>query len=69
MGTRHGIHCLGCCWALMAVLFAVGVMNLIWVAGLTGLVLVEKVVPAGGWVTRAAGVVMIAGGVFLLVRP
>jgi predicted metal-binding membrane protein len=69
MGARHGVHCLGCCWALMAVLFAVGVMNLIWVAGLTGLVLVEKVVPAGGWVTRAAGVVMIAGGVFLLVRP
>jgi predicted metal-binding membrane protein len=34
MGIRHGIYCLGCCWALMAVLFAIGVMNLAWVGGM-----------------------------------
>jgi predicted metal-binding membrane protein len=68
MGARHGLHCLGCCWALMAVLFAVGVMNLIWVAALTAVVLLEKVVPAGPWLPRAAGVAMIAGGVILFVR-
>src|SRR5262249_26845204 len=39
MGFSHGAYCLGCCWALMCVLFVVGVMNLIWVAALTGFVL------------------------------
>jgi predicted metal-binding membrane protein len=68
MGARHGIHCLGCCWALMAVLFAVGVMNLIWVAAITGVVLLEKVVPADGWVARVAGIAMIFTGVILFVR-
>ena len=42
---RHGAYCLGCCWALMCVLFVVGVMNLVWVAALTGFVLVEKIGP------------------------
>jgi predicted metal-binding membrane protein len=68
MGVRHGLYCLGCCWALMAVLFAVGVMNLIWVAAITGFVLVEKVVPARGRVARGAGIAMIAGGLFVLIR-
>jgi predicted metal-binding membrane protein len=66
MGVRHGLYCLGCCWALMAVLFAVGVMNLLWVAGLTLLVLVEKVTSAGVMVARYAGVLMIAVGVLAL---
>ena len=43
MGLRHGAYCLGCCWALMCVLFVVGVMNLVWVAVLTAFVLVEKI--------------------------
>ena len=47
MGVRHGVYCLGCCWALMCVLFVVGVMNLAWVAALTVFVLIEKVGPAG----------------------
>ena len=63
MGFRHGMYCLGCCWALMCVLFAVGIMNLVWVAGLSVFVLVEKAGPAGAWVARAAGVVMIGLGV------
>ncbi|HEU4830171.1 MAG TPA: DUF2182 domain-containing protein, partial [Gemmatimonadales bacterium] len=47
MGARHGAFCLGCCWALMLLLFAAGVMNLVWVAAIAALVLVEKVAPAG----------------------
>jgi predicted metal-binding membrane protein len=66
MGLRHGAYCLGCCWALMCVLFAVGVMNLIWVAGLTVFVLIEKVGPAGTVVARLAGVAMMGFGVLII---
>ncbi len=62
MGMRHGLFCLGCCWALMCVLFAVGVMNLVWVAALTAFVLVEKTGPAGMRVARAAGVAVVVFG-------
>jgi predicted metal-binding membrane protein len=47
MGAHHGTYCVGCCWALMALLFVLGVMNLLWVAGLAVLVLAEKTLPAG----------------------
>jgi predicted metal-binding membrane protein len=66
MGVRHGIYCLGCCWALMGLLFVVGVMNLVWVAALTGLVLLEKIGPAGIIVARVAGAAMVIGGLFLI---
>ena len=62
MGFGHGIYCLGCCWALMCVLFAVGVMNLAWVAGLTAFVLLEKVGPVGVTVSRVAGVGLVILG-------
>ncbi len=62
MGVDHGTYCLGCCWALMCVLFVVGVMNLVWVAAIAIVVLVEKVGPAGVVVARVAGVAMIAAG-------
>ena len=62
MGIEHGTYCLGCCWALMSVLFVVGVMNLVWVAAMTFFVLVEKIGPAGAFVARVAGVAMIASG-------
>jgi predicted metal-binding membrane protein len=65
MGLRHGSYCLGCCWALMGVLFAVGIMNLAWVGVLTAFILLEKIGPAGVLVSRAGGVVMIASGIFL----
>lgn len=65
MGIRHGAYCLGCCWALMCVLFVVGVMNLIWVATLTAFVLLEKIGPAGTVVARAAGAVMVLAGILL----
>jgi predicted metal-binding membrane protein len=64
LGLRYGLYCLGCCWVLMALLFVGGVMNLLWVAGLTLFVLVEKVAPRGPWIARAAGLAMlVAGGV------
>jgi predicted metal-binding membrane protein len=66
MGLRHGVYCLGCCWALMCVLFVVGVMNLAWVAALTVFVLVEKIGPAGLVVSRIAGAVMIVAGVLFV---
>jgi len=66
MGLGHGAYCLGCCWALMCVLFAVGIMNLAWVAILTILVLLEKIGPAGTVLARIAGAGMIAGGIFLI---
>jgi predicted metal-binding membrane protein len=62
MGAHHGAYCLACCWALTAVLFAVGVMNLAWVAGLAGLVLVEKIAPRAVAISRAAGVAMMVLG-------
>jgi predicted metal-binding membrane protein len=66
MGVRHGVYCLGCCWALMCVLFVVGVMNLVWVAVLTAFVLLEKTGPAGIIVARAGGVAMILAGLLSL---
>jgi len=68
MGVRHGIYCVGCCWLLMTLLFVAGVMNLIWVALIAGYVLVEKVVPAGQWVSRAIGLLAVGWGVWLLIK-
>ena len=42
MGLKHGGYCLGCCWALMGLLFAFGVMNLLWVAGISAFILLEE---------------------------
>jgi predicted metal-binding membrane protein len=68
MGLRHGLYCLGCCWALMALLFVAGVMNLLWVAAIAVAVLVEKVLPHGDVVGRLAGVGLAAAGVLLVAR-
>ena len=66
LGFRHGIYCVGCCWALMALLFVGGVMNVVWIAGLTLFVLMEKVVPLGRLISRAAGAGLVAWGAWLL---
>jgi predicted metal-binding membrane protein len=67
LGVLHGAYCVGCCWLLMALLFVGGVMNLIWVAGLTILVAAEKLLPGGLWLARIAGICMVAaGGVLIL---
>jgi predicted metal-binding membrane protein len=67
MGAHHGAYCLGCCWTLMAVLFAVGVMNLAWVAALTIFVLLEKVAPVSIWISRTAGAVLIIVGLIKMI--
>lgn len=59
LGALHGAYCVGCCWVLMALLFVGGVMNLVWIAMLSALVLVEKLLPPGRWVGQAAGLVLI----------
>lgn len=66
MGLRHGAYCVGCCWMLMALLFVVGVMNLLWIAAIAGFVLIEKVAPRGEWVSRAAGLLLVGWGVWMV---
>jgi predicted metal-binding membrane protein len=68
LGFRHGIYCIGCCWALMALLFVGGVMNLFWIAVLAILVLLEKIAPLGRLVARIAGICLIASGAWLLAK-
>ncbi len=62
MGLHHGLFCLGCCWVLMSLLFVLGVMNLLWIAALAAIVLVEKLSPGGHWVSRLTGLLLIAWG-------
>jgi predicted metal-binding membrane protein len=68
MGASHGLYCLGCCWVLMALLFAVGVMNLLWVAVIAAFVFAEKLLPGGVWAGRIGGGAMAAFGVWLLAQ-
>jgi predicted metal-binding membrane protein len=67
MGVVHGAFCLGCCWALMLLLFVAGVMNLLWVALLAVLVLVQKVLPYQRTTTIVTGGAMLIAGVALMV--
>jgi predicted metal-binding membrane protein len=67
LGLRHGAYCVGCCWVLMALLFVGGVMNVLWIATLAFLVLAEKVIPVGRILSRGAGVVLVAAGIWMLV--
>ena len=69
MGMKHGAFCLGCCWALMALLFAGGVMNLAVVAAISIAVLIEKVVPAGQLIARVYGIVLITAGILSMTMP
>src|SRR5262249_35028698 len=61
-GARHALFCLGCCWMLMTLLFVGGVMNLAWVGGIAVLVLLEKTMPLGDWMSRLTGVIFILRG-------
>ena len=67
MGLRHGWFCLGCCWALMGLLFVGGVMNLAWIAALSIAVAIEKLAPKGEKVALVLGVGLIAAGAMRLV--
>jgi predicted metal-binding membrane protein len=66
LGVIHGLYCLGCCWALMLLLFVGGVMNLAWIGGLALLVLAEKLAPMRIWIPAVTGIVLVAAGLFLL---
>ena len=68
LGMAHGGYCLGCCFALMALLFVGGIMNVLWIAGLTIVVLLEKIVPAGRLIPRISGALIAAAGVWLLIQ-
>jgi predicted metal-binding membrane protein len=68
LGLRHGTYCVGCCWALMALLFVVGVMNVHWIALFALLVLLEKVTSTGRLIARSAGIAFIASGAWLLTQ-
>lgn len=67
MGLHHGWYCLGCCWALMGLLFFGGVMNLLWIAAITAFVLLEKVLPRGPIAGKVTGYAMIAVGSVVLI--
>lgn len=67
-GARHGLFCLGCCWVLMTLLFVGGLMNVLWIAALAFLVLIEKLFPGGPRITRLTGMALMAWGAVVLFR-
>ncbi|MGK9235828.1 DUF2182 domain-containing protein [Inquilinus limosus] len=67
LGLRHGLYCLGCCWALMLLLFVGGVMNLAWIGVIALFVLLEKTIPAGPWLGRAVGAGLVLWGGWVLI--
>lgn len=69
MGAKNGAWCVGCCWALMASLFALGVMSLTWMAVVAGLIAVEKTLPWRRVATCATAALLLVLGVLLLVAP
>ena len=68
MGLEHGAFCVGCCWILMGLLFFGGVMNLLWVAGITAFVLIEKLAPLGPLTGRVTGVLLMLAGVAVIAQ-
>ena len=68
LGLLHGAYCVACCWALMALLFVGGVMNVLWIAAIALFVLLEKVLPVGRIVPRVGGVICIVAGAWLLIN-
>jgi predicted metal-binding membrane protein len=69
MGARHGAWCVGCCWALMASLFALGVMSIAWMAFVAALIAAEKALPWGRAVTYSTAAILLALGVLLVAAP
>jgi predicted metal-binding membrane protein len=69
MGARHGAWCLGCCWALMAALFALGVMSIFWMASVAGLIALEKTLPWRRVATWSTAAVLLGLGLLTLLAP
>jgi predicted metal-binding membrane protein len=68
MGLRHGAYCVGCCWALMALLFVVGVMNLLWIAVIALFVMAEKILPRGELLGHIGGVALVTAGIAVMTK-
>ncbi|SLN71488.1 hypothetical protein PEL8287_03954 [Roseovarius litorisediminis] len=66
MGMHHGAFCFGCCWALMALLFVGGIMNLYWIVGLALYVLAEKIIPKPRFFSRLTGALLIGWGIWCI---
>src|SRR5712692_2196715 len=69
LGLRHGAFCLGCCWALMLVMFGLGVSSLVWMAVLAGVMVIEKTFPGGQRLSPSIGVALLGLAVLWLVHP
>lgn len=69
LGVEHGLYCLGCCWALMAVLVAAGAMGMAWAVAIAAVVFVEKILPGGAGFGRLAGLALIGLAAIVLLRP
>jgi predicted metal-binding membrane protein len=69
MGAKNGAWCVGCCWALMASLFALGVMSVVWMAFVAGLIAVEKTLPWSRVATYGTAAILVVLGVLLLAAP
>ena len=69
LGRRHGLYCLGCCWALMLLMFAAGVANLWWMAGLTALMVYEKTGTGGQRAVPVAGIALLVCAALVLAHP
>jgi predicted metal-binding membrane protein len=69
LGLQHGLYCVGCCWALMLLLFVGGVMSLLWIAAITAFVLLEKLAPYGVLGQRLTGLALVLAGVWVLASP
>jgi len=67
MGLKHGLHCVGCCWIIMALLFVAGVMNLFWMAAITAFVLIEKLAARGDQFGRIVGIGLIIWGILIII--
>jgi predicted metal-binding membrane protein len=69
MGARHGAWCVGCCWALMASFFALGIMSVVWMAIVAGLIAIEKTLPWRRAATYGTAAVLLTLGVLLFASP
>jgi predicted metal-binding membrane protein len=69
MGAEHGVYCVGCCWALVVVLFALGVISIFWMAVVAAVIFVEKVTPFGARLTRPLALALVAFGLWVAASP
>ena len=69
MGVEYGAFCAGCCWALMTLLFVLGVMNILWIAALSIVVALEKLLPRAKWFNIVSGAALVSWGIWIMAGP